>query len=98
MFYKFDELLARAIFRPSRVTRFAPVAILLALVQGGPGAAQDAERCKAKDGVEFICGVSNVEDMIRIDATHGFPYLFMHEDAREGIASFGEGRQPRFKD
>jgi hypothetical protein len=36
--------------------------------------------------------------MIRIDATHGFPYLFMHEDAREGIASFGEGRQPRFKD
>jgi enoyl-CoA hydratase/carnithine racemase len=28
----------------------------------------------------------------------GFPYLFMHEDAREGIASFREGRQPRFKD
>ncbi|WMT76343.1 enoyl-CoA hydratase/isomerase family protein [Bradyrhizobium sp. Ash2021] len=28
----------------------------------------------------------------------GFPYLFMHHDAREGIASFKEGRQPKFKE
>lgn len=28
----------------------------------------------------------------------GFPYLLMHQDAHEGIASFREGRQPKFKD
>jgi len=27
----------------------------------------------------------------------GFPFLFMHEDAREGIAAFREKREPRFK-
>ncbi|MBJ7403195.1 MAG: enoyl-CoA hydratase/isomerase family protein [Bradyrhizobium sp.] len=28
----------------------------------------------------------------------GFPFLFMHEDAREGIAAFREKRQPRFRE
>ncbi len=29
-------------------------------------------------------------------AIDGFPFLFMHEDAREGIAAFREKRQPKF--
>jgi hypothetical protein len=68
MFYKFDELLARAKFRPSTVTRFTPVAILFALVQGSPVAAQDAESCKAKRSRVHLRR-QHVEDMIRIDAT-----------------------------
>ena len=31
-------------------------------------------------------------------AIDGFPFLFMHADAREGIAAFREKRQPRFND
>ena len=31
-------------------------------------------------------------------AIDGVPYLFMHEDAREGIAAFREKREPKFKD
>lgn len=30
-------------------------------------------------------------------AIDGFPLLFMHEDAREGIAAFREKREPKFK-
>lgn len=29
-------------------------------------------------------------------AIDGFPLLFMHEDAREGIAAFREKREPQF--
>jgi enoyl-CoA hydratase len=28
----------------------------------------------------------------------GFPFLFMHADAREGISAFREKREPHFKD
>ena len=31
-------------------------------------------------------------------AIDGFPLLFMHEDAREGVAAFRENRQPKFSD
>jgi enoyl-CoA hydratase/carnithine racemase len=31
-------------------------------------------------------------------AIDGFPLLFMHEDAREGIAAFREKREPKFSD
>mgnify|MGYP000845571257 CR=1 FL=1 len=31
-------------------------------------------------------------------AIDGFPLLFMHEDAREGIAAFRDKREPKFKD
>jgi enoyl-CoA hydratase len=31
-------------------------------------------------------------------AIDGFPLLFMHDDAREGIAAFREKRKPKFKD
>jgi enoyl-CoA hydratase len=31
-------------------------------------------------------------------AIDGVPYLFVHEDAREGIAAFREKREPRFRD
>ena len=31
-------------------------------------------------------------------AIDGFPLLFMHDDAREGIAAFREKRKPQFKD
>jgi 1,4-dihydroxy-2-naphthoyl-CoA synthase len=29
-------------------------------------------------------------------AIDGFPLLFMHEDAREGVAAFREKREPKF--
>jgi enoyl-CoA hydratase len=31
-------------------------------------------------------------------AVDGFPLLFMHEDAREGIAAFREKREPKFSE